>query len=95
MALELDKDKLLAHLKAEMAKRTEARFERPKELAEWFYGPGGSEPEENLRDMSHLYNQAYWDGAVDALSAVLTFDDDIRGAQAIAAFTENLRNAEG
>lgn len=95
MGLTLDTDKLLAHLQSELEKRTDARAERPAELAEWFYGPGGSEEPENMRDMRKLYNEAYWDGAADLLAVVLTFDDDLRGVEALAKLVDNLRPAEG
>jgi hypothetical protein len=92
MAVELDKDKLLEHLQKEMGDRWDKRKGRPQDLANWFYGPGphGSAC---LRDMAHVYGQAYWDGVEDAIQAVLTFDDDIRGVEAVAAVLANMKAA--
>jgi hypothetical protein len=95
MAVNLDKDKLLEHLKAELEKRWNDRIDRPKEQAEWFYGPGGSTEPENIRDMRKLYFESYWDGVTDTVSALLTFDDDIRGVEALAALVGALKPGEG
>ena len=90
MPLELDKEKLLEHLRTEWKKRWDARLSRPRELCEEFYGP--IEPEAaHLRDMHRLYFDSYVEGAQDMLEVVLELDSDIRGAEAMASLMNQLK----
>jgi hypothetical protein len=84
------KEALLLHLKAAWERNYNKRSGRPFEIGEWFYGmaPEGGSPE--LRDMRKLYAESYMDGAVDMLEAVLDFDGDIRGAEALAALSHSM-----
>ena len=93
MPIDLDQEKLIEHLQKDVGDRWDKRIDRPKEMAEWFYGPGGGEEPENRRDMAKLYGEGYWDGAIDVLEAVLSLDDGIRGAEAIAAITAHMKAA--
>jgi len=74
MGLELDKGKLIAHIKEMWEEKWDSRSNRGKELAK--------------RPPREAYYEAYMDGARDLIDVVLTFDDDIRGVEAIAALQE-------
>ena len=92
-SVELNREKLIAHLEKMWKDKWDGRIERPRELAEWFYGPGPLS-EKELDDMRKLYTDAYIEGAQDMLRTILTFDDDIRGVEAIAALGTHLENAQ-
>lgn len=83
MSIELDKDKLLEHLETEWSKRWNARVLRPRELCHQFLDKDLAP--ENVRKMREIYFRAYMDGVNDLLAAVLEFDGDIRGTEAVAA----------
>jgi hypothetical protein len=90
MSLKIDKDKLFSHIREDFSKKWDARIDRPKELAESFYGPGGAQTKSNVRSMQKLYAQAYFEGAQDMIKTVLAFDGDIREMEILVAFSKTL-----
>ena len=88
------KDALIAYLKEAWEKNYHKRKDRPVEIGEWFYGlaPEAGSPE--LRDMRKVYYEAYMDGAVDILDAVVQFDGDLRGMEAILALSHSITKGE-
>jgi hypothetical protein len=87
MSIELDKEKLWKHLQNELKIRFDKRFEDKRflELADRHLSV------ESHRGAQQVYNAAYFDGAVDMLEAILTYDDDIRGVEAIIAMLDKAR----
>jgi hypothetical protein len=74
MAVEFDREKLIAHIHSEWRSQLTSRVGRDKELS---------------IDRA-TYFAAYMDGAMDMINLILAFDDDLRGAEAIAALQETL-----
>lgn len=90
MSLKIDTEKLLSHIREDWEKRWDARIDRPKELAEWFYGLGGSDTKAHVRDMRRLYSEAYFEGAQDMIKTILAFDGDIREMEVVIAFSKTI-----
>lgn len=87
-------EKLVEHLRTEWLKVLRSRENRPQELVEWFYGPVPPEGDAGLRDMRKLYQDSYLEGAVDMLELILSFDEEVHGAEALEELLKSVKAGE-